>query len=161
MNVPWYPCWAMSWHNPGDSPPLIETLLEHRPDDRWAIVPDDVIHSEEAVWSCWLETVDAELGGLQIARSIDVSMLCALHDTRRINDALAAASITPQDDTIAWLLYIPIVDSSLVDDTWHLSQLPFPEHSSEIERAAYRIIEVLGAHVVPTRPGGAHRDHVS
>ena len=161
MNVPWYPCWAISWRDPDNSPPLIETLLEHRPDDRWAIAPSGVIRSEEEVWSCWLKTVDDELCGLQIARSIDVSMLCALHGTRRISDALSASSFTPLIDTVAWLLHIPAADSSLIGDEWYLAELSFPEHSQELERVAYRIVEALGAHVVPTRPGGTHDDHVS
>ncbi len=160
MSVPWYPCWAISWQNPDASPPLIDTLLEYRPDERWAIAPDRIIRSEEEVWSCWLKTVDDELSGLQIARSIDVSMLCALHNTRKISDALDASSITLQPGTVAWLLHIPIADSDFSDDAWPLSELPFPEHSRQIERTAHRIIEALKAYVVPTRPGGTHGHHV-
>ena len=161
MNVPWYPCWAISWRNPETSPPLIDTLLEHRPDDRWVIAPNEIIRSEQHVWSCWLKTVDDEMHGLQIARSIDVSMLCALHGTRKISDALASSSITPKIDTVAWLLHLPFADPSLIDGEWHLSELPFPEHTQEIEQVAWRIIEALEAFVIPTRPGGVRENHDS
>ena len=156
MSIPWYPCWAISWQNPEASPPLIDTFLKHRPDERWAIAPDEVLTSEERVWSCWLKTVDQEISGQQIARSIDVSMLCALHDTRRISDALNASSITPLPNTVAWLLHIPVPNPVFIADQWHESELCFPAHSQEIERAAHRIIEQLEAFLVPTRPGGTH-----
>ena len=146
---------------PESSPPVGEALLEHRPDDRWVIAPNEIIRSEQHVWSCWLKTVDDEMCGLQIARSIDVSMLCALHGTRKISDALAASSITPKIDTVAWLLHLPVADSSFIDGEWHLSKLPFPEHTQEIEQVAWRIIEALEAFVIPTRLGGVRENHES
>ncbi|MBH33364.1 MAG: hypothetical protein CMB75_03085 [Euryarchaeota archaeon] len=145
--VPWFPVWGIRFKEPIMIHDLLDSLHEWRTSERWGLIGDGVVASENHAWSAWAALRRLESHGKTLARSPETEFMRILSGTRQISEGIKRSGLR-DGDSRAWLFYLP-EDSR-----------GSPLHEIKISRECYNgrnedaelLIGHLGGVLVPERP---------
>jgi len=115
MTMPKFPCIAWRSESPINSKQLVANFLDNRFDERWMLVADHAVLSQQQLWTAWNCCERNFANGNQLARGRDAEFLRYIAGTHHISDAFVRAGV--QDGaTSGWILYLPIPILAEVND---------------------------------------------
>ena len=145
--VPWFPVWGIGFHKPIIIHDLLRSLHEWRPSERWGLIGDGVVASENHAWSAWMALRRLESRGDSVARSPETEFMRIVGGTGQITEGIKRSGLG-EGDSRAWLFYLPEESIGSPLHEMNISREYYNDHSDDAEL----LIGHLGGALIPERP---------
>jgi tRNA threonylcarbamoyladenosine modification (KEOPS) complex Cgi121 subunit len=145
--VPWFPIWGIRFHEPVIIHDLLGSLHEWRGSERWGLIGDGVVASENHAWSAWAALRRLESRGESVARSPETEFMRIVGGTRQITEGIKRSGLG-EGDSRAWLFYLPEESNGSPLHEMKISR----EYYNDLSEEAELLIGHLGGGLIPERP---------
>ena len=126
----------------GDRSPkeAIDGFLKHREHERWVLLGQHAPHSNEQLWTAWIQAARNEIRETMVARSVDAEFLRYLAGTHHISEAFSRAGVQDGQSS-AWVVRLPDAAGE-ANDLGHLQ--PRADGDTTFEADVESLMKALG-----------------
>jgi len=143
-DVPWFPCWGISFDKANSSTSeIVEKFLEIRPNSRWVLISINSAASERHLWSAWYTMEQLFFQKSALSKNPDAEFIRIISGTHQLKTAFSRAGLN-KNDSEAWLAFLPESNGDL-NELAEVSSIEFTEN-------AQKIIYILNAKIITKRP---------
>ena len=145
--VPWFPMWGIRFHEPIVIHDVLASLHEWRPSERWGLIGDGVVASENHAWSAWTALRRLETRGSNLARTPETEFMRIIGGTRQITEGIRRTGLG-SGDSRAWLFFLPEESDGSPLYEMNITR----EYYNDFSQDAELLIGHLGGVLIPERP---------